>query len=70
LKEGKGKLLWVDGSVYEGYWSQDKKNGRGRLIKADGDVYVGEWKDDNMEGNGVYTWEDGQYGGPRPEFTG
>jgi len=43
VKDGRGMQLWVDGSLYEGYWSEDKANGRGRLIHADGDVYDGEW---------------------------
>ena len=33
-----------DGSIYEGYWKNDKANGRGRLIHADGDIYDDYWK--------------------------
>jgi len=42
---GKGKLSWVDGSLYEGEWKNDMSNGKGRLIHSDGDVYEGEWVD-------------------------
>jgi len=58
-KDGKGVQIWVDGSLYEGYWKNDKANGRGRLIHADGDVYNGEWKDDKAHGDGVYNHTDG-----------
>ena len=34
--------IWPDGSMYEGWWQDNKANGRGRLIHADGDVYDGE----------------------------
>lgn len=58
-KDGKGVQIWVDGSLYEGYWKNDKANGRGRLIHADGDVYNGDWKDDKAHGYGVYNHTDG-----------
>jgi len=58
-KDGRGIQIWVDGSLYEGYWNNDKANGRGRLIHADGDVYTGEWKDDKAHGYGCYNHTDG-----------
>ena len=58
-KDGRGIQIWVDGSLYEGYWKADKANGRGRLIHADGDVYNGEWKDDKAHGFGKYHHTDG-----------
>ena len=58
-KDGRGVQIWVDGSLYEGYWHADKANGRGRLIHADGDVYQGEWKDDKAHGFGDYHHTDG-----------
>lgn len=58
-KDGRGVQIWVDGSLYEGYWKNDKANGRGRLIHADGDVYNGEWKDDKAHGYGCYNHTDG-----------
>ena len=63
-KDGKGVQIWVDGSIYEGYWCADKANGRGRLIWADGSYYTGEFLEDNLHGEGVYKWSDGrQYDG-------
>ena len=40
-RQGKGKQIWSDGSVYEGYWLNDAAHFRGRLIHSDGDVYEG-----------------------------
>ncbi len=63
-RDGKGTQIWADGSLYEGFWKNDKANGRGRLIHADGDVYEGEWKDDKAHGFGRYMHTDGaQYEG-------
>jgi len=33
----------ADGSMYEGWWKDNKQNGKGRLIHANGDVYDGMW---------------------------
>jgi hypothetical protein len=43
MRHGKGKQLWKDGSVYEGYWKNNMAHGKGRLIHSDADVYEGEW---------------------------
>ena len=59
MKHGRGYQIWSDGSIYEGYWKNDKANGRGRLIHADGDIYDGYWKDDKAHGYGEYTHTDG-----------
>lgn len=63
-RHGYGIQVWSDGSMYQGYWKEDKANGWGRLIHADGDVYEGEWKDDKAHGQGVYKHTDGaEYNG-------
>ena len=63
-RQGKGQQTWPDGSMYEGYWLDNKANGQGRLIHADGDVYTGEWQNDKAHGTGVYSHLDGaQYRG-------
>ena len=46
MRHGRGKQYWTDGSIYEGYWKNDKANGMGRLIHADGDIYEGSWEND------------------------
>ena len=64
IRIGKGKQIWPDGSIYEGWWSDNKANGNGRLIHADGDVYNGAWLDDKAHGYGTYAHLDGaQYEG-------
>lgn len=50
LRHGRGIQTWGDGSLFEGYWQDDKANGRGRLIHADGEVYDGQWLDDMAHG--------------------
>jgi len=59
IRDGRGFQIWPDGSLYEGYWKDNKANGKGRLIHADGDVYEGEWQDDKAHGFGVYMHADG-----------
>ena len=59
FRDGRGKQIWPDGSLYEGFWKNDKANGKGRLIHSDGDVYEGDWVNDKAEGTGVYTHMDG-----------
>lgn len=58
VRDGRGVLIWLDGSRYEGYWRDNQANGRGRLIHADGDVYEGQWLNDKAHGKGVYTHTD------------
>ena len=36
IRQGRGRQIWPDGSLYEGWWKDDKKNGKCRLIHADG----------------------------------
>lgn len=38
--------MWLIGSVYEGYWKDNKAHGAGRLIHDNGDVYEGQWLND------------------------
>lgn len=59
IREGRGKQIWADGSIYEGFWKNSKANGRGRLVHADGDIYEGDWSDDKADGYGIYRHLDG-----------
>ena len=59
IRQGAGKQVWPDGSLYEGWFADSKANGQGRLIHSDGDVYIGQWKDDKSHGEGVYIHQDG-----------
>ena len=59
VRQGKGVQIWPDGSLYEGWWRDNKANGKGRLVHADGDIYDGFWKDDKAHGFGIYSHLDG-----------
>ena len=49
-KNGKGKMVFGNGSIYEGEWKDDKRNGEGVLTLPNGVKYVGAWKDDENYG--------------------
>ena len=59
IRQGKGVLIWPDGSIYEGYWVDNKANGKGRLVHADGEFYDGYWKADKVHGHCTYLHSDG-----------
>lgn len=39
MRNGLGKQVWEDFTLYEGFWEDDQINGRGRMINPNGDVY-------------------------------
>ena len=41
IRQGHGRLVHADGSVYEGTFTFNKPSGKGRMIFASGDVYEG-----------------------------
>lgn len=44
---GFGIFEYLDGSIYEGSWKDNKKYGKGKFTEADGkSVYNGEWLND------------------------
>ena len=43
IREGKGRLLAADGTIYEGWFKQNKAHGRGRCITLDKAIYDGQW---------------------------
>jgi len=44
---GKGRFEYLDGSIYEGMWKDNKKHGQGQMIESDGlSIYNGEWLND------------------------
>ena len=45
LMEGKGKMTFDEGTMYEGWWKDDERDGYGRLICEEGSFYDGQWKD-------------------------
>ena len=63
-RHGRGIQIWPDGSIYEGYWRDNKANIIGRLLRSDGDLYDGEWLNGKAHGTGKYQHSQGsQYVG-------
>lgn len=46
------------GTIYEGYWKEDKKNGIGIEKIYDGSLYEGEFKNGKKNGIGIYFFKD------------
>ena len=57
---GRGRVVFDNGSIYEVEYVDNKRNGKGKTIFSDGDTYEGEWKDNNYHGIGVYKHSDGE----------
>ncbi len=60
-KHGFGIYRWIDGSVYEGEYSDDLRHGKGRFLWANGESYDGIYFKDDRTGKGVYHWPDGSF---------
>jgi hypothetical protein len=57
--EGKGKVVFKDGHVYEGFFSAGVMEGSGRYTRSDGTVCEGQFQDGSLSGQGHYQWTDG-----------
>ncbi len=57
--EGSAKLVWVDGRVYEGDWTDDKFHGTGKYTYVNGDVYEGAFENGKRHGHGKVICADG-----------
>ncbi|MFI5188115.1 MAG: hypothetical protein ACHQF0_15395, partial [Chitinophagales bacterium] len=53
---GKGALLFADGTFLSGEWKNGKLNGRGAFLNKDGDIYVGGFADGKKEGAGSFVY--------------
>ena len=60
-KEGKGKIIWDNGSEYNGQWVANKRSGNGIFIGADGSKYIGQWYQDMKHGRGKFMFPDGSF---------
>ncbi|XP_050421240.1 MORN repeat-containing protein 3-like [Adelges cooleyi] len=56
LKCGYGTMRWNDGSVYSGFWSNNKYHGKGLLVEANGNYYDGYWNYGLKHGKGIYMY--------------
>jgi hypothetical protein len=74
-RQGKGRVVFFNGDIYDGMWLNDKRSGTGVYLYGSGspwsgDRYEGLWRDDNMHGAGTYrttigevfsgVWQEGQ----------
>lgn len=59
-KHGIGRIIYEQGPIIEGNFSQDVFEGEGRLIKDNGDIYKGFFKQGKAEGKGQYIKKDGE----------
>lgn len=61
MREGQGKEVLPDGTVYEGQFVADQKRGKGKLTWPGGEsFYEGEWRHDKYQGKGKLQWDDGR----------
>lgn len=58
VSDGRGELITLEGSCYEGEFVDGKRHGHGEMLWHSGDRYVGEWKDDYI--HGTTRCEDGE----------
>lgn len=64
LRDGKGIVIWNNGTRYDGFFLKGKANSFGRIIHAEGDVYEGNWLEDKVHGFGVHqTYNGSRYEG-------
>lgn len=54
MRDGQGFVLWADGSIYDGWWKDDKPHGNGIKVFINGDAYVGSFRAGKMSGKGTY----------------
>ena len=59
-RNGLGKALMADGSVYEGNFVQDEKHGEGKLKHRNGNSYTGSFVAGQQSGVGLFQWTDGR----------
>ena len=58
LENGSFKIVYSDGTIYEGEFKNDVKEGKGKMIYPNGTIYEGEFKNDMLNGNlTIYTTE-------------
>ena len=48
-----GRLLWADGTYYEGQLKGNMMEGQGRMVQTMLGVYEGEWKNSKAHGKGI-----------------
>ena len=60
LKSGFGILKWPNGTLFKGYFENDKINGWGIIYYNNQDVYKGQCINDKATGYGNYIYKNGK----------
>lgn len=55
--EGKGRMTYTNGCVYEGSWRNGCRDGKGKFYDPAGNCFDGEFLNDKKHGNGVMTFK-------------
>lgn len=61
--EGKGTMIWRNGSIYQGFIKNDAKHGLGKFTDKQGNTYTGDFFDNEYHGQGIliFTNKDSEY---------
>ena len=59
--EGRGRIININGFVYEGEFKNGQSNGYGKYLALDGTTYKGKWLDDRQNGTGNEAYPDGSF---------
>jgi hypothetical protein len=66
MENGIGQMIYTNGDVYEGNWSNGKCHGEGKMTFSNGDIYKGNWHVGKRDGigkmiyiTGTEIWEQG-----------
>ncbi|MBQ8684476.1 MAG: hypothetical protein IJ518_08190 [Clostridia bacterium] len=57
--QGKGKMVWDNGDVYEGDWVGGVYHGHGTITWASGSTYTGQFDNGVVNGKGKMVWNNG-----------
>lgn len=60
MKEGYGKYIYKNGSIYIGEWSNNLKQGKGTFKGHDNSTYTGTWLKGVKEGSGIFVDTNGK----------
>ena len=61
MRDGKGKMHWMDGSEFEGEWRIDMRH-YGKMRMTDGSIYEGPFENDKYHGKGKIMVKQSQKG--------
>lgn len=64
MRHGNGRRVYLDGTIYEGQWANNKRNGKGILTVPGLNLkFEGDWVDGRIEGGGILIKRDESYEG-------